>query len=89
MEKGIDEWEKTIYKFEDAEIYANENGTIFTYSWGGNANLYFSNDKGETFHSIQFSDFQRLDVVSLNGNGNNFFRGTGEGEGFFINGLKV
>ena len=75
MEKGIDEWEKTIYKFEDAEIYANENGTIFTYSWGGNANLYFSNDKGETFHSIQFSDFQRLDVVSLNGNGNNFFIG--------------
>ncbi len=29
MEKGIDEWEKTIYKFEEAEIYANENGTIF------------------------------------------------------------
>lgn len=39
---------------------------------GGNANLYFSNDKGETFHSIRFSDFQRLDFVSLNGNGNNF-----------------
>ncbi|MBK8736388.1 MAG: T9SS type A sorting domain-containing protein [Saprospiraceae bacterium] len=73
MEKGIDEWEKTIYKFEDAEIYANENGTIFMHGARFDSNLYFSDDKGETFHSIQFSDFQRLDVVSLNGNGNNFF----------------
>ncbi|MBK7224533.1 MAG: hypothetical protein IPH96_03550 [Saprospiraceae bacterium] len=40
---------------------------------GFDSDLYFSNDKGEAFHSIQFSEFQQLDVLSLNGNGNNFF----------------
>lgn len=73
MEKGIGEWDKSIYKFGNVKIYANSNGTIFTYGGSFESRLYFSNDKGETFNSIQFTDFPRLDVLSLNGNNNNFF----------------
>ncbi len=72
-EKGIDVWDKSIYKFGNAKICANKNGTIFIYGGSFDLGLSFSNDKGETFKFILFSEFPQFEVLNLNGNNNNFF----------------
>ncbi len=75
MEKGIGEWDKSIYKFKNGEIKANMNGSIFVDVDGINRKIYFSNNKGETFNSIPLDDYPNFLGLSLNGNNNNFLIG--------------
>lgn len=74
MESGSLEWDKTIYKFQNAHLQANQNGSIFIISDYITLNILVSWDKGNTFKSIlRNSNINILGNYSFNGNNNNYF----------------